>query len=190
MIGTTFFLCCLGFMNSIDAPVCVVKRFRRHVPAALETPPAPDSQHGLSTGSFELVTGGADSPEALSWPDQDALSSIDPVDLFAAESNPDVAFQPRWTEFGSYDFNYRSWEYHRPSKSVLDSIADLSYDTTVLWRSELYAAALFLDDFAAELESKGQHAVWGTIRHAADGTRDLYDLVGVHISRVSPLPGP
>ena len=74
-------------MNSIDAPVCVVKRFRRHVPAALETPPAPDSQHGLSTGSFELVTGGADSPEALSWPDQD------PVDLFAAESNQDVAFQ-------------------------------------------------------------------------------------------------
>ena len=94
-------------MNSIDAPVCVVKRFRRHVPAALETPPAPDSQHGLSTGSFELVTGGADSPEALSWPDQDALSSIDPVDLFAAESNQDVAFQPRWTEFGSYDFNYQ-----------------------------------------------------------------------------------
>ena len=85
---------------------------------------------------------------------------------------------------------YRSWDYHRPSKSVLDSIADLSYDTAVLWRSELYAAALFLDDFAAELESKGQHAVWGTIRHAADGTRDLYDLVGVHIARVSPLPGP
>ena len=52
-----------------------------------KTPPAPDSQHGLSTGSFELVTGGADSPEALSWPDQD------PVDLFAAESNQDVAFQ-------------------------------------------------------------------------------------------------
>ena len=84
MIGTTFVLCWLGFMNSVDAPVCVVKRFRRHVPTALETPPAPASQHGFSTGSFELVSGGSDSPEALFCPDQDALSSIAPVDLFCS----------------------------------------------------------------------------------------------------------
>ena len=85
---------------------------------------------------------------------------------------------------------YRSWDFHQPSRAVLDSIADLSHETAVLWQSELYAAALLFDDFAAELAASGQHAVWGTIRHAADGTRDLHDLVGVHITRVSPLPGP
>ena len=83
---------------------------------------------------------------------------------------------------------YRSWDYHRPSKAVLDAIVDLTHDTAVLWRSELYAAALFLDDFAAELKAKNQLALWGTIRHAADGTRDLYDLVGLHVARVAPTP--
>ena len=88
------------------------------------------------------------------------------------------------------EITYRSWDYHRPSKAVLDSIADLSHDTAVLWQSELYAAALLLDVFADDLAEKGQHAVWGTFRHAADGPRDLHDLVGVHIARISPLPGP
>ena len=79
-------------MNSVDAPVCVVKRFRRQCPAAPQTPPGTELPPELSAGSFELVTGPSDSPEVDLWPDVDALSSIAPVDLFAAASEPDVTF--------------------------------------------------------------------------------------------------
>ena len=85
---------------------------------------------------------------------------------------------------------YRSWDYRQPSRAVLDSIAGLSPDTAALWQSELHAAAMLFDDFAAELARSGNLEVWGTIRHAADGTRDLHDLVGVHITRVSQLKDP
>ena len=85
---------------------------------------------------------------------------------------------------------YRSWDYHQPSRAVVDAIADMSYDTAVLWQSELQAAALFFDDIAEAIAADGQHAVWGTVRHAADGTRDLHDLIGIPIKKISPLPGP
>lgn len=83
------------------------------------------------------------------------------------------------------DINYRSWDYHRPSRSVLDSIVGISVDTAKLWQSELGAAATLLDEFGAELAAKGHHSVWETVRHAADGIRDLQDLVGLHIARFS-----
>ena len=49
---------------------------------------------------------------------------------------------------------------------------------------------MLFDDFAAELARNGNLEVWGIIRHAVDGTRDLHDLVGVHITRVSQLKDP
>jgi hypothetical protein len=107
MFWKTDSLCSFGFMNSVDAPVCGAKRFRKQCPAAPETPPVTELHPGSPAGSFELVTGEAGSPEVASWPELDALSSIEPMDLFAAESDPDVAFQPRWTAFGDYDFNYQ-----------------------------------------------------------------------------------
>lgn len=85
---------------------------------------------------------------------------------------------------------YRSWDYRQPSRAVLDSIAGLSPDTAVLWQSELHAAATLFDDFATEVARTGNLEVWGTIRHAADGTRDLHDLVGAHITRLSQLKDP
>ena len=88
------------------------------------------------------------------------------------------------------NINYRSWDYHRPSRSVLDSITGLSVETAALWRSELGAAATLLDDFVVELAAQGHHSVWETVRHAADGTRDLHDLVGLHIARFSSTSEP
>ena len=85
---------------------------------------------------------------------------------------------------------YRSWDYRQPSRAVLDSIAGLSAETAALWQSELQRAAVLLDDFATEIARQGNLEVWGTIRHAADGTRDLHDLVGVHIARMSHLKDP
>ena len=94
-------------MIPAEAPVCVVKRFRRSVPAAPATPHAAEPIPFSSSGSFELVTQDAASHEVTFWSEHDALSSIAPVDLFGSDTNPDVDFQPRWTGLGTYDFNYQ-----------------------------------------------------------------------------------
>ena len=100
-------LSAVGHMASGDAPVCVVKRFRKPDRPVLQTPPRSESVLGSSAGSFEWVTGdfqhtGAGSSQALN-----DLSPISPIDLFAASSEPDVQFQNRWTNLGDYDFNYQ-----------------------------------------------------------------------------------
>ena len=94
-------------MNPVETPVCVVKRFRRHLPTAPATPPALESTSGLTSGSFELVSGDAAASEMFPFSAHETLSSIAPEDLFGSDTNPDVDFQPRWTEFGTYDFNYQ-----------------------------------------------------------------------------------
>lgn len=98
-----------GGMDSTDVPVCVVKRFRKHAPAAPHTPPVSAADNDSTAGSFELVTG--DSGFSAASPglcrDLDAVSQISPIDLFGAESVADDNFQPRWTHLGGYDFNYQ-----------------------------------------------------------------------------------
>ena len=95
-------------MDSSDAPICVVKRFRKHAPAAPQTPQV-SADLDSTPGSFELVTG--DSGFSATSPglchDVDAVSQISPIDLFGAESSADDHFQPRWTHLGGYDFNYQ-----------------------------------------------------------------------------------
>lgn len=55
---------------------------------------------------------------------------------------------------------------------------------------ELQVTSQLLDDFAAHLITLGEHSTWSSIKHAADGCRDLHDLVGVHVSRVSTIRDP
>ena len=50
-------------MIPAEAPVCVVKRFRRNVPTAPATPHAAEPIPCSSSGSFELVTQDAASHE-------------------------------------------------------------------------------------------------------------------------------
>ena len=98
-----------GGMDSIDGPDCVVKRFRKHVPAAPHTPPVSAADNDSTAGSFELVTGNsgfsAASPGLCR--DLDVGNQISPIDLFGTESVADNNFQPRWTHLGGYDFNYQ-----------------------------------------------------------------------------------
>ena len=107
IIWKTFFEFCFGLMVSVDAPICVVKRFRKADQQALTTPPCAESRFELSAGSFELVSGSVHDTEVASCQDPDEFSLISPIDLFAAQSEPDTQFQNRWTQFGDYDFNYQ-----------------------------------------------------------------------------------
>ena len=94
-------------MSLADAPVCVVKRFRKLDSTACATPLRTAPSSSSSAGSFELITGDIKQPEVESGQDLIEFSPISPVDLFAAETESDVGFQNRWTEFGDYDFNYQ-----------------------------------------------------------------------------------
>ena len=87
-------------MSLADAPVCVVKRFRKLDSTACATPLRTAPPSSSSAGSFDLITGDIKQPEVESGQDLIEFSPISPVDLFAAASEPDVGFQNRWTEFG------------------------------------------------------------------------------------------
>ena len=88
------------------------------------------------------------------------------------------------------DLTPRGWDYGRPTRSVLDSLGTMSGDTAAHWMRELQATSQLLDDFATHLITLGEHEIWTSIKHAADGCRDLHDLVGVHVTRVSTIRDP
>ena len=103
-------------MDSFDLPVCIVKRFRKNPHPAVEMTPAQSvTVPGSELGSFSLITGDLRASQGLDLqsndPDlsveQDDVSSITPVDLFGADPDEDLQFQPRWNEVGEYDFNYQ-----------------------------------------------------------------------------------
>lgn len=77
---------------------------------------------------------------------------------------------------------YQSWDYARPSQTVLDAVAPLSRSTTLHWHTQLGRTADFLESFAKHLVATDKNRIWSTIKHAVDGCRDLQDLVGIHIS--------